>query len=597
MLQCIKYLRYVVLICIMPFFTVAQEGELPPPDMIFESDESEQTNSQEESDPVANPQYAEESATESQSPTSEQPEEIPPQTEPQEDNTETQPKLPNYPDTYGMSARPEHNGWAISLHGGSNLFYGDLRIYDFWPAKEYNNERKWAAGISLDKEINHYFHVRGNVLYGTLSGTKREYSSGVPANLYFDASLFEYSAVAKLVLGAHNPLSFYTYAGLGFVHFRSEQKDLRNNQVYTAYGYDGDTKTSPTIETVAPVGVGVDYKFTENFSAHLDVSLRIVNTDKLDATISGDDGLFQDMYGYSAVGVSYRFGRNQVNVVPETTQAPSEAPPVQDVPDSGTDEETQQIEEQGDRTDNAQDTESDETEYEDEDELPSFVDDILAEDESLADDSENLDDAENESDYTENESDYNETQADDNIFSEVTESVDTLKNESTDMSEEEDIPGVDDVLEDDEAETQAENRNEDYTKPIREKNSGNTQTSQQNQAVDENNVPIVEESEALQQESESNADDGNVIYRLQILAIQQEPQNEIPKLKKKYGISQTIYEENIGEWTKYTVGSFTSLEQVLAYRKELETKGLKGSFVVPYYQGERISLDEARQLK
>ena len=81
-------------------------------------------------------------------------------------------------------------------------------------------------------------------------------------------------------------------------------------------------ENQPTIETMAPVGFGFNYKITDNVSANIDISLRVVNTDKLDATISNPSPFFQDMYGYSAIGLTYTFGRKQVNAVPSMVQAP-----------------------------------------------------------------------------------------------------------------------------------------------------------------------------------------------------------------------------------------------------------------------------------
>ncbi|MDA3882655.1 MAG: hypothetical protein PF481_05190 [Bacteroidales bacterium] len=562
------------IICFSSLFSFAQEDLLPPPDMIFESDVTEETTptDSEEAETVLPDIEETQTTTESESETQEVQDNntleapaLPPIVETEEEavETETAPEetqeaatseaeqLPpietteveevsvqkTYEDetetpaqeaptqtyqestSYPVEAQSEHNGWAITLHGGSNLFYGDVRIYEFWPAKEYNNERKWAAGLSLDKELNQYFHLRGNVLYGTLSGTKREYSSDVPANLYFDATLLEYSTVAKLVLGAENPLSFYTYAGLGFVHFRTEQKDLRTNQVNASYGYDGDTKTSPTIETVAPIGFGFNYRFTEKFSANIDISLRIVNTDKLDATISGSDGIFQDMYGYSAFGLTYTFGRKNVTVVPNMTQAP-----VQEV----VEEEAAEIE---------------------------IVEEEVVVEEVDTEEAEVLPET---------------------VEVTISEEIDTVPIVETPIVETQPLPVVEEVAPAEEI------------SPIIE------------EAVEETeDVPVVEESDALKQQSsiQNVSVESGLVYRIQILAIQKDPKNEIAKLQRKYGLNETIFEEKAGVWTKYTVGSFKTVNEASTYRKALVSKGITDCFVVPYYQGKRISLEKARQIK
>lgn len=390
----------------------------------------------------------------------------------------------------------EHNGWMISVHGGSNLFYGDVTVYPLWPAKEYNNERKWAMGVSLDKEFNTYVQARGNLIYGTLSGTKREYSNGSPANIYFDATLFEYSAALKLTLNAENPFSVYCYGGLGFVHFRSQRKDLRTNAVLMSYGYDqNNNKTSPTIEAMAPLGIGFDYRFTDNLSVNLDISLRIVNTDKLDATISNPNPFFQDMYGYTAIGLSYRFGRRTVSAVPQMTYY---EPP--------------RIEEEI----------VEELAVEPEVELPEIT------------------------------------------FEPTEEIVDVL-------------PAVIDEL------------------PLIQ----DIQPQPVIQEIVREPIPVAEPAAPAQSETVYEQVDAQtgLVFRVQIIAVQTARDNQIRVLQNVFNLNETIYEEVSPPWYRYTVGNFATLQEASAYRQVLIEKGLTDCFVVPYYNGKRISLQEARQIR
>ncbi|MFO7868709.1 MAG: OmpA family protein [Bacteroidales bacterium] len=207
-----------------------------------------------------------------------------------------------------------NNDWSFTFSGGSNLFYGDLRIYDVWPAKTYHNERSGALSIMLEKKLTPLWQLRGQFLIGNLSGTKREFESGSPANLYFDARISEYSASAivnlsnALFTNKKRKSSLYGYVGAGIVSFRSEQKSLITNKRLQSYGYTSNGLSTPTQELVFPVGLIVDYKISPSISFKADASLRIVNTDKLDATISNNDAFFQDMYGYTSIGITYHFG-------------------------------------------------------------------------------------------------------------------------------------------------------------------------------------------------------------------------------------------------------------------------------------------------
>ena len=510
----------VIFFCLFPFFLFAQEDFLPSPDELFAPipvQQAPQSTENQNSLPIETfddlPPIQESSSVEF-TPDSKEPEilttpvgkdsdkieqsqvsELPAiKTQEPVKEVSVATSLQQTPYSYPVSVTPEHNGWAISVHGGSNLFYGDLRIYPLWPAKQYNNERKWAFGASLDKEFNKYLQLRGTVLYGTLSGTKRKYESGLPANLYFDASLLEYSAALKVTFAAEQPFSFYVYAGLGFVHFRTQQKDLRTNEVLASYGYKGSEKSTPTIETMAPVGFGFNYKITDNVSANIDISLRVVNTDKLDATISNPSPFFQDMYGYSAIGLTYTFGRKQVNAVPSMVQAP---PVIEEIVEAEIVEEVVEVE------------------PEPEPELPIFEEVVIQE-------------------IIEPEP--------------VVEPIETP--EPTPIITQEEI-----VKEE----------------PITETVEG----------VPYQNVPA----------------HTDLVYRVQILAVKTAKDNKVAQLHKLYQLNETIYEEHSGVWYKYTVGSFATLQQANEHRENLVKKGLKDCFVVPYYNGNRITLQQARDLK
>ena len=460
-----------------------------------------------------------------------------------------------------LRAEQEHNGWMISVHGGSNLFYGDVTVYPLWPAKEYNNERKWAMGISLDKEFNKFLQLRGNLLYGTLSGTKREYSNGAPANMYFDATLFEYSLALKATYNAENPLSVYAYAGLGFVHFRSQLKDLRTDAVITSYGYDHlNRKTSPTVETMAPLGIGVDYRFTENLSVNLDISLRIVNTDKLDGKISNPDPFFQDMYGYTAIGLSYRFGRNSVSVVPDFSD-----------------------------------------DYRSTSTTSEFV--------SAEDEKEDLVTGE-----------YSETIVVDSTHV-LTEEKATLKHEAIIMDKSTTKQDLDEVVlveknqEQEDLSAVKSAKKETKESPTQTALPSSEQTlKSQEDITKEKALPKTTEIEKAQRqsiivpkeqevktevahESAPSQKIEGLVYRIQIIAVQTERDERVIQLVNRFNIEEEIFQEYNTPWYRYSVGNFSTLQEANNYRQLLVEKGLSDSFVVPFHNGVRISVQQARDLQ
>ena len=108
-------------------------------------------------------------------------------------------------------------------------------------------------------------------------------------------------------------------------------------------------------------------------------------------------------------------------------------------------------------------------------------------------------------------------------------------------------------------------------------------------------APITETVEGVTYQNVSTQT--GLVYRVQILAVQTAKDNKVAQLHKLYQLNETIYEEQSGVWYKYTVGSFATLQEASAHRLTLIQKGLKDCFVVPYYNGSRITLQQARELK
>lgn len=206
------------------------------------------------------------------------------------------------------------NNWLVNANFGSNLFYGDLRVYDYYPVKENNNERKWAGGIVIGKDIMPYLSGNIQFLTGKLSGTKRVYSNNVPANKYFIASMNEINLHAKFKLltflkpdSTHN-FDVQFIAGIGLNSFRSALYHLQTDAYLAGYGYgnDDNTKTKKEKTLVIPVGIGFSYNIKPNISLGLNITARKTFTDVLDAT-AGIATEKKDLYGYTSLSITYKF--------------------------------------------------------------------------------------------------------------------------------------------------------------------------------------------------------------------------------------------------------------------------------------------------
>ncbi len=197
------------------------------------------------------------------------------------------------------------DGLSVNVNFGSSLFWGDMRVYDIWPVTNFHNEWGWSYGVILKKDFNPYISIRGQLLNGNLSGTRRT------ANRYFEAKNFEYGAQGVLNLtnlffrdNLDKKIDLYGLIGIGFANWKTEVKDLNSDEVV---GGNGSTKAglfSRTTETVIPVGAGFNIKLDEKLDLTLEGSMRIVNSDLLD---DWEGGVSHDMYSYASIGVTYNF--------------------------------------------------------------------------------------------------------------------------------------------------------------------------------------------------------------------------------------------------------------------------------------------------
>lgn len=200
------------------------------------------------------------------------------------------------------------SNWGFSMTGGTNYFLGDISSKDAVILKP-------NFGIGIEKKLNDYVVWKGNFMQGRLSGEKAAYESGDAANLYFIAKITEYSTVFQFDLinilqgPAERKASINAYAGAGIVDFRTQRKDLKTKAVMQSYGFNGIHLATPTREVVFPIGVLFNYNVNKALAFNLDVSLRMVNSDKVDAHISNaNNTVFADMYNYTGIGFTYKFG-------------------------------------------------------------------------------------------------------------------------------------------------------------------------------------------------------------------------------------------------------------------------------------------------
>ncbi|MCD4736135.1 MAG: outer membrane beta-barrel protein [Bacteroidales bacterium] len=216
---------------------------------------------------------------------------------------------------------------ASNYHMYVNANFGITQA--FCDLQEYNNhiskipdETEFGYGIKLAKYISPVFAANAQFLRGYLKGSKKS------ADAKFNADFFEYSLAASvnfsnLFWGINHDRTLYVYGttGLGLSYFRSEARRISNNNLINDYGYTKDLERSKDKRPnffVLPIGVGLDFKLGSRWFLNLEMVLKLADTDKIDAVVSGKHN---DAYYYTSMGLSYNFWkkkpRERIEVPPE----------------------------------------------------------------------------------------------------------------------------------------------------------------------------------------------------------------------------------------------------------------------------------------
>lgn len=229
------------------------------------------------------------------------------------------------------------NTWSISVRGGSPQFYGDLREYDFWPAphpKEYRPASERGAvgfGLDVNKQLSHLFGASLKLDAGNLRGAKsRIYNSYFRAD-YFQTALVGNINMKSLLFGPRklNRWKIDLHAGFGVLWFKSTAYEIGTGRIkrmsnITQEVVDMDGPNGPyagldvsskkrSNAVVFPVGLAIAYELSPRFDIGIDFVLNNVNTEKLDATVGGDNTSMYDRAGNRGNIQDYKRGNSDLD--------------------------------------------------------------------------------------------------------------------------------------------------------------------------------------------------------------------------------------------------------------------------------------------
>jgi len=201
-----------------------------------------------------------------------------------------------------FAQRIEPNRWYFKADGGVSVFFGDVKRYEYIPDHESPSEIQPMFSASFGKEISKVFSVRGQFLYGNLSGHKKS------AHFHFNSTLMGGHILSDINLyylftGARfgdSKLNVYASLGAGYLMWDSEL-------FYDTPPVEGSDlmASSNTGALSIPGSFTLEYAFSRNFSVSGEGMLYVVASDYVDAK---PGGIKVDMFSYANIGLAYKFG-------------------------------------------------------------------------------------------------------------------------------------------------------------------------------------------------------------------------------------------------------------------------------------------------
>lgn len=174
---------------------------------------------------------------------------------------------------------------------GTSFYWGDLNAPDF--GTNVGNAHL-AVQAMAKLNFSKYLAVKGNLLYGSLSGddSRSFLEWQKQRNLNFNSSLLEVSVLGEFHLfgynfGEDNPLSPYITAGLGVFYFNPKTTFQGSTVALQPLGTEGQglpgfADKYSRVALAIPFGGGLKFQLTNTMNIAMDVLARKTFTDYID---------------------------------------------------------------------------------------------------------------------------------------------------------------------------------------------------------------------------------------------------------------------------------------------------------------------------
>lgn len=196
--------------------------------------------------------------------------------------------------------RVKPNRWYLSADGGISVFFGDVKRYDYIPDWESPSEMQPMFSASFGREFTTIFRLRGQFLYGMLSGHKKSSHINFKSDVMGGHLLADFNLTylfTQTRFGS-NRVNVFASIGLGYIGWDTKL-------YYDTPKVTGDLVAESKLgELSIPGSLTIEYLFTQNFSIKIEGMLYAIMSDEVDAK---PGGIEVDMINYNSLGVTYKF--------------------------------------------------------------------------------------------------------------------------------------------------------------------------------------------------------------------------------------------------------------------------------------------------
>lgn len=210
--------------------------------------------------------------------------------------------------------------WSLSLNGGATLTWGDMSDDVTNPfSKYFTNQQGYAIGIIGTRHINSIFDINLQAETGKLQGSRYNWGGNVISKYRFVGNFSEFNLnlnvdLINLLFKNKDDRFFNLYlkGGVGYTLYNSTKTSIDRSIDFPAMKGGA---------LVIPWGGGIRLKLNRNFSFFFENTFSYAFSDELDGHVGVGTDL-NDIYNFTSVGATYRFNqipkKPKVKMVEET---------------------------------------------------------------------------------------------------------------------------------------------------------------------------------------------------------------------------------------------------------------------------------------